>query len=81
MQDICVFETKAFGKVLTLDGESFLLKLLLKLCFTVIVHNLDTTKICITAGVIQTTDKDEFSYQEMITHLALCGLQVRPTIR
>lgn len=28
------------------------------------------------AGVIQTTDKDEFSYQEMITHLPLCALKV-----
>ncbi len=28
------------------------------------------------AGVIQTTDRDEFSYQEMITHLPLCALKV-----
>ena len=27
-------------------------------------------------GVIQCTDRDEFSYQEMITHLPLCSLQV-----
>lgn len=29
-------------------------------------------------GVIQITDKDEFSYQEMITHLPLCGMQRAP---
>lgn len=28
-------------------------------------------------GVIQCTDKDEFSYQEMITHLPTCSLKVR----
>ncbi len=28
-------------------------------------------------GVIQTTDRDEFSYQEMIVHLPLCSLPVR----
>lgn len=28
------------------------------------------------AGVIQTTDRDEFSYQEMISHLPLCALKV-----
>ena len=27
-------------------------------------------------GVIQCTDRDEFSYQEMITHLPLCSLPV-----
>lgn len=45
-QDVCVLDSKAFGKVLVLDG------------------------------VIQTTDRDEFSYQEMIVHLALCSLPV-----
>lgn len=29
------------------------------------------------AGVIQATERDEFSYQEMITHLPLCALKVR----
>jgi spermidine synthase len=29
-----------------------------------------------TAGVIQATERDEFSYQEMITHLPLCALKV-----
>jgi spermidine synthase len=43
-QDVALLRTKAFGRVLVLDG------------------------------VIQTTDRDEFSYQEMITHLALCAL-------
>ena len=28
-------------------------------------------------GVIQCTDRDEFSYQEMITHLPACSLPVR----
>lgn len=28
-------------------------------------------------GVIQCTDRDEFSYQEMITHLPTCALMVR----
>ena len=46
-QDVALLRTKAFGRVLVLDG------------------------------VIQTTDRDEFSYQEMITHLALCALPVR----
>jgi len=47
-QDIVVFKSKAFGKVLVLDG------------------------------VIQTTDRDEFSYQEMIAHLPLCALKNEP---
>lgn len=46
-QDVALLRTKAFGRVLVLDG------------------------------VIQTTDRDEFSYQEMITHLALCALPVK----
>ena len=46
LQDVCVFKSKAMGRVLVLDG------------------------------VIQTTDRDEFSYQEMITHLPLCSLPV-----
>ena len=46
LQDVCVFTSKAMGRVLVLDG------------------------------VIQTTDRDEFSYQEMITHLPLCSLPV-----
>lgn len=29
-------------------------------------------------GVIQVTEKDEFSYQEMITHLPLCGMSRAP---
>jgi hypothetical protein len=29
-------------------------------------------------GVIQCTDRDEFSYQEMMTHLPLCALEVMP---
>ena len=45
-QDVCLFKSNAFGKVLVLDG------------------------------VIQTTDRDEFSYQKMITHLPLCSLPV-----
>ncbi len=47
LQDVCVFQSAAFGKVLVLDG------------------------------VIQVTERDEFSYQEMITHLPLCALPVR----
>ncbi|KAL6766345.1 SPD1 [Auxenochlorella protothecoides x Auxenochlorella symbiontica] len=43
-QDIAVFKTGAFGKVLVLDGA------------------------------IQCTERDEFSYQEMIAHLPLCAL-------
>lgn len=46
-QDIAVFQTGAFGKVLVLDGA------------------------------IQCTERDEFSYQEMISHLPLCALKVR----
>eukprot|EP00741_Cyanophora_paradoxa_P002309 tig00000581_g2240.t1 len=42
-QDIVVFQSKTWGKVLVLDG------------------------------VIQVTEKDEFSYQEMIAHLPLCA--------
>lgn len=40
-QDVLVFESETFGKVLVLDG------------------------------VIQVTERDEFSYQEMITHIPL----------
>ncbi len=32
---------------------------------------------CLYAGVIQCTERDEFSYQEMIAHLPLCALEVR----
>lgn len=42
-QDILVFNSKTYGRVLVLDG------------------------------VIQLTERDEFSYQEMITHLPLCS--------
>eukprot|EP00878_Enallax_costatus_P005950 GHUV01006241.1.p1 GENE.GHUV01006241.1~~GHUV01006241.1.p1 ORF type:complete len:322 (+),score=76.82 GHUV01006241.1:184-1149(+) len=49
-QDIAVFESAAYGRVLVLDG------------------------------VIQCTDRDEFSYQEMMTHLPLCALE-RPAQR
>ncbi len=35
--------------------------------------------VLILDGVIQCTDRDEFSYQEMITHLPVCGLQREPT--
>ena len=31
---------------------------------------------CCSTGVIQCTERDEFSYQEMITHLPLCALKV-----
>lgn len=44
-QDVCVFESEAYGTVLLLDG------------------------------VIQCTDRDEFSYQEMLAHIAVCALQ------
>lgn len=47
LQDVCVFQSPSFGKVLLLDG------------------------------VIQCTERDEFSYQEMIAHLPLCALEVR----
>mmetsp|Transcript_8604 Transcript_8604/g.21883 ORF Transcript_8604/g.21883 Transcript_8604/m.21883 type:complete len:342 (+) Transcript_8604:97-1122(+) len=47
-QDLKVFESDAFGTVLTLDG------------------------------VVQVTDRDEFSYQEMIAHLPLCGISRAP---
>ena len=45
-QDVCVFQSPSFGRVLLLDG------------------------------VIQCTERDEFSYQEMIAHLPLCALEV-----
>ena len=35
-------------------------------------------KVLLLDGVIQATERDEFSYQEMITHLPLCALRVRP---
>ena len=33
-------------------------------------------KVLVLDGVIQVTERDEFSYQEMITHLPLCALPV-----
>ena len=33
-------------------------------------------KVLVLDGVIQVTQRDEFSYQEMITHLPLCALPV-----
>jgi len=47
-QDILVFESETYGKVLVLDG------------------------------VIQCTERDEFSYQEMIAHLPLASLNFEP---
>lgn len=44
-QDICVFDSEAYGRVLLLDG------------------------------VIQATERDEFSYQEMMAHLPMCALE------
>ncbi len=38
-------------------------------------------KVLLLDGVIQATERDEFSYQEMITHLPLCALRVRPPWR
>ncbi|XP_021891932.1 spermidine synthase-like [Carica papaya] len=43
-QDVMVFQSSTYGKVLVLDG------------------------------VIQLTERDECSYQEMITHLPLCSI-------
>eukprot|EP00218_Dolichomastix_sp_CCMP3274_P013491 CAMPEP_0170133896 /NCGR_PEP_ID=MMETSP0033_2-20121228/1599_1 /TAXON_ID=195969 /ORGANISM="Dolichomastix tenuilepis, Strain CCMP3274" /LENGTH=319 /DNA_ID=CAMNT_0010369431 /DNA_START=45 /DNA_END=1004 /DNA_ORIENTATION=- len=47
-QDVMVFESASYGKVLVLDG------------------------------VIQLTERDEFAYQEMITHIALSALPTPP---
>ncbi|CAM8959200.1 hypothetical protein QQ045_004341 [Rhodiola kirilowii] len=44
-QEVLVFESAAYGKVLVLDG------------------------------IVQLTEKDEFAYQEMITHLPLCSIK------
>ena len=33
-------------------------------------------RVLLLDGVIQATERDEFSYQEMITHLPLCALEV-----
>ena len=35
-------------------------------------------KVLVLDGVIQATERDEFSYQEMITHLPLCSLKEAP---
>ena len=37
-------------------------------------------KVLLLDGVIQCTERDEFSYQEMIAHIPLCALEVRPTL-
>jgi hypothetical protein len=34
-------------------------------------------RVLLLDGVIQATERDEFSYQEMMTHLPLCALEVR----
>ena len=47
-QDVMVFQSQSYGKVLILDG------------------------------VIQCTERDEFSYQEMIAHLPLCSIHDPP---
>ncbi|CAH1434890.1 unnamed protein product, partial [Lactuca virosa] len=44
-QDVLVFESSTYGKVLVLDG------------------------------ILQLTERDEFAYQEMITHLPLCSIK------
>ena len=33
-------------------------------------------RVLVLDGVIQCTDRDEFSYQEMMAHLPMCALQV-----
>jgi len=33
-------------------------------------------RVLVLDGVIQVTDRDEFSYQEMMTHLPMCALEV-----
>lgn len=33
-------------------------------------------RVLLLDGVIQCADRDEFSYQEMLTHLGLCSLKV-----
>lgn len=34
-------------------------------------------RVLVLDGVIQATDRDEFSYQEMMAHLPMCALEVR----
>lgn len=37
-------------------------------------------KVLVLDGAIQCTERDEFSYQEMISHLPLCSLEVRACV-
>lgn len=62
-QDVAVFRTEAFGRVLVLDGAAHR-------AHGAYQHARNTT------GVIQCTNRDEFSYQEMIAHLPVCALEV-----
>lgn len=71
-QDVAVFKTDAFGNVLVLDGTHMWLSCD---CSAVLLLQLHCTTYHHT-GVIQCTNRDEFSYQEMITHLPMCALEV-----
>lgn len=45
------------------------------LCLAVVfvLYSANHGKVLVLDGVIQCTERDEFSYQEMITHLPLCS--------
>lgn len=42
----------------------------------VVIDTESQGRVLILDGVIQCTDRDEFAYQEMLTHLSLCSLKV-----
>jgi spermidine synthase len=43
-----------------------------------VVHTLDYGNLMLLDGMVMTTDRDEFVYHEMISHVPLCALPVAP---
>ena len=70
-----MFDSKAFGHVLVLDGEREPVLTLDLPDATPSASALKPPPLA-PAGVIQCTQRDEFSYQEMIANLPLCALAV-----
>lgn len=76
-----MFSSEAYGKVLLLDGEPMTDLVASPLTASLVASRAGfrlayAENISPFAGVIQVTERDEFSYQEMITHLPLCALEV-----
>ena len=73
LQDICIFKSKAFGKVLVLDGKHLDVQWQHKQSCPALKALIPHALLC---RCHSDHRPDEFSYQEMIAHLPLCALKV-----